>query len=264
MSLDFIVQYAQVFFLVFVRVVMIIELAPIISSVGVPQIAKIGLAFFTSVVVFPNIMAAGYPIPSAPLEYGLLVVGEAMIGIIVAFFLLVIYTAFLAVGEFFSVQTGFGFTQTLDVLSQVEVPIEGQFVNMIAMYVFISVDGFQKLFLVGIARSFALVSPLDLVIHRNDLFPVVLGSIGVLFQTALTMSLPVIGTLLLVTIGMGLLGKAAPQMNLLMMGFPVAIAVSFVVLFLITPFMIDSIAGVISNSFDVIARLFSVLHGAKP
>jgi len=262
-ALDFIVQNSQVFLLVFVRILAIIELAPVISSVGVPQIAKIGLAFFASVVVFPNVMHAGYPIPQAPLEYALLVMGEAMVGVIISFFLVVIYSAFLAVGEFFSVQTGFGFTQTFDVLAQVEIPIEGQFINIIAMYVFIAVGGFQKLFLLGIAQGFEKVRAVDLVVHRNDLFPMVLGSLGVLFQTALIMSLPVVGTLLLVSVGMGLLGKAAPQMNLLMMGFPIAITVSFVVLFLITPFMVDSIAIVIQKSFDSIARLLTLLQGAK-
>ena len=264
MSLDFIVQNAQLFFLVFVRILAIVEVAPLISSVGVPQIAKVGLALFTAVAIFPAVQQHGYPIPDAGLEYALLAVGEALLGIATGFFLTMIYSAFVAAGEFFSLQTGFGFTQTIDPLAQVEVPIEGQFINIIAMYVFISVDGFQKLFIVGVTQGLTTARAIDFVLHRDGLLPMVVGSIGVLFKTSLIMSLPVLGTLLLVSIGMGLLGKAAPQMNLLMMGFPVSITVAFAVMFLVAPFLIQSFALVVEKSFDTVRTLLQLVHGGAP
>ena len=79
MSLDFIATDAQLFLLVFVRILAIVELAPLLSSGGVPQIAKIGLSFFAAVVVFPSVQRAGYPIPNVALEYILLLIGEALI-----------------------------------------------------------------------------------------------------------------------------------------------------------------------------------------
>ncbi len=262
MAVDFIVQNAQLFFLVFVRVLAIIELAPIIGSPGVPQIAKIGLAFFTAVAVLPGVEARGYPIPSAALEYGLLAVGEALVGILISFFLTVIYSAFTAAGEFFSLQMGFGASEVFDALAQVELPLLGQFINIIGMFVFLSVDGFQRFFLVGIEQSFQTTRAVDFVLHRDGLFPMILGGLGVLFKTALTLSFPVLGTLVLVSVAMGLLAKAAPQMNLLMMGFPVSIAVAFVAMFLTMPLLVQSLSFVVDSSFDGLERLLMVAQGA--
>lgn len=263
MGLDFIVQNAQLFLLIFVRVLAIVELAPLVSSGGVPQIAKIGLSFFTAVAVFPAVAKAGYPIPDAALEYGLLVVGEALVGILISFMLMIIYSAFTAAGEFFSVQMGFGASEVFDALAQVEIPLVGQFVNVMAMFVFLSVDGFQRLFLTGVQQGFQTTRAIDFVLHRGDIFPMVLGSLGILFKTALIISLPVLGTLLLVSVAMGLLAKAAPQMNLLMMGFPISITIAFVVMFLAMPYLINTFALIIEKSFESIQQLFILAQGAR-
>ncbi|HUZ18484.1 MAG TPA: flagellar biosynthetic protein FliR [Spirochaetia bacterium] len=263
MSLDFIVQNSQLFLLVFVRILAIVELAPLLSTSGVPQIARIGLAFFVTSVVFPGVMTAGYPIPPSALEYGLLIVGEILIGIIIAFFLVIVYTAFNMAGEFFSLQMGFGASQVFDPLAQIEIPIMGQFVNSIAMFIFILVGGFQKLFLVGIAESFRSVRAVDFVIHRNDVFQTMIGSLAALFSESMIIAFPILGTLLLVSVGMGLLAKAAPQMNLLTMGFPITIMVAFLVLFLTMPFLVETVAGIVQQSFDGLGQLLMQMRGTR-
>jgi flagellar biosynthesis protein FliR len=262
-SLDFIVENSQLFLLVFIRILVIIEIAPLLSSVGVPQIAKIGLAFFVTAVVFPGVKQAGYPIPSAALEYALLLAGEFLIGLIIAFFLIIVYSAFTMAGEFFSLQMGFGASQVYDPLAQVEIPIMGEFINSIAMFIFILVGGFQKLFLIGVADSFRSVRAIDFVTHRNEIFHMMIGSLGALFGESMIIAFPILGTLLLVSVSMGLLAKAAPQMNLLTMGFPITITVAFVALFLTMPFLVEAIAGLVQQSFDGVTRLLMIMKGGQ-
>ncbi len=261
MSLDFIVNNAQLFLLVFVRILAIVELAPLLSTPGVPQIARIGLAFFVTSVVFPGVKQAGYPIPSSGVEYGFLLAGEALIGIIIAFFLVVVYSAFNMAGEFFSLQMGFSASEVFDPLAQVQIPIVGQFVNTIAMFIFLLVGGFQRLFLIGIVGSFRAVRAIDFVIHRNDLFHTMIGALSGLFEESLVIAFPILGTLLVVSVAMGLLAKAAPQMNLLTMGFPITIGVAFLLLFLTLPFLVEAMAGIIQQSFDNLTRLLILLRG---
>jgi flagellar biosynthetic protein FliR len=263
-SIDFIVGNAQLFLLVFVRILAIVELAPLLSSGGVPQIAKIGLSFFTAVVVFPSVYATGYPIPGSALEYILLLMGEALIGILVAFFLVIIYSAFNMAGEFFSLQMGFGASQVFDPLAQIEIPIMGQFINSIAMFIFILVNGFQKLFLYGILGSFKAVRAIDFVTHRDAVFQTMAGSLPNLFQTSLVIAFPILGTLLLVSVSMGLLAKAAPQMNLLTMGFPITITVAFITIFLTLPFLVEAMSNIVSQSYDSLAVLLTNMKGAHP
>jgi flagellar biosynthesis protein FliR len=240
----------NLFLLIAARVLAMIEVAPLLSSQGVPQVAKIGLAGFAASAVFPAVKAAGYAAPDDGAAFALLLVGEAMIGLIIGFFLSIVYSAFTTAGQFFSLQIGFGASETYDPLSEVELPIMGQFLNLIAMFVFVATSGFQKLFLVGVQGSFAAMRAGDLVARRNDLIPFLLQSVGALFQQALILSLPVLGTLFVISVAMGLLSKAAPQMNFLTEGFPITLAVTFFIMISALPFMMEAFSHLIEASFD--------------
>jgi flagellar biosynthetic protein FliR len=254
----------QVFFLIFARITALVETAPLLSSESIPQIAKIGLAFFASFLVFPWVMDAGYPIPEFGLDYALLVVGEALIGIVLGFFLTLVYSAFQLAGQYYSLQMGFGASEVFDPLAQIEIPIMGQFLNLIAMLIFLLVGGFQKIFLTGIYRSFQAMKALDLVVHRDDVVQMALAGMARLFEQSLVISFPILGILFLVSISTGLLAKAAPQMNLLMLGFPISIATAFIILFLMLPILADIFSAVIDYSFRELLRLFSVMGEAHP
>jgi flagellar biosynthetic protein FliR len=240
----------NLFLLVAVRILAMIEVAPLLSGTGVPQVAKLGLAGFAAAVVFPSVKAAGYPIPEDGMAYAFLVVGEATIGLIIGFFLSIVYTAFTTAGQFFSLQMGFGASETYDPLAEIELPLLGQFLNLIAMFVFVSTSGFQKLFLVGVEGSFKAMRAVDLVTRRNDLVSFVVKASGALLQQSLILAMPVLGTLFIVTVAMGLLSKAAPQMNFLTEGFPITITVTYVVMLTSLPFMMEAFSHLIEASFN--------------
>ncbi len=263
MDLRYLGENALLFFLLFARIMALVEIAPLLSSGSVPQIAKIGLALMTSILVLPGVAAAGYPIPDNGLSYAFLVVGEIMLGIIMGFFLVVIFTAFQVAGQFFSLQMGFGASEVYDPLAQIEIPLMGQYINLMAMFVFVSVGGFQKLFYTGVLQSFKVARAYDFLTQRDYLFNFMLSSIGGIFSQALIISLPILGVLMLESITMGLLAKAAPQMNLLMMGFPISIAVAFLVILLTLPFMVESFSIVVDNGFAQIADFLTNIAGEK-
>jgi flagellar biosynthetic protein FliR len=240
----------NLFLLVAVRILAMIEVAPLLSGTGIPQVAKLGLAGFAAAVVFPSVKAAGYPIPDDGMAYGLLVVGEAMIGLIMGFFLSIVYSAFTTAGQFFSLQMGFGASETYDPLAEVELPLLGQFLNIIAMFVFVATSGFQKLFLIGVEGSFKAMRAVDLVTRRDDIVSFVVKASGALLQQSLILSMPVLGTLFIVTVAMGLLSKAAPQMNFLTEGFPITITVTYVVMLTALPFMMEAFSHLIEASFN--------------
>jgi flagellar biosynthetic protein FliR len=242
----------RLFLLVFFRVIAMIEVAPLLSSSSIPQMAKIGLAFFTASTVFPWVLQSGYTIPANPVDYFFLVLGEVAIGLLIGFLLLLIFSAFQLAGQFFSLQMGFGASEVFDPLSQVEVPLMGEFLNLIAMLVFIAISGTGKFLLVGVLRSFQHLRAVDLVTHKEAIISLLVSGLGGLFQSALTISFPILGTLLLVSIVMGLLAKAAPQMDVLTMGFPVSIAVSFIILFATLPFLMTAFERIIDGSFQTI------------
>ena len=247
----------RLFLLVFFRILAMVELAPLLSSTSIPQLAKIGLALFTAATVFPTVLASQYPIPENVVEYALLVLGEVAIGLLLGFILNLIFSAFQLAGQFFSLQMGFGASEVFDPLSQVEIPLMGEFLNLIAMLVFIAVSGTTKFLLVGVQRSFQYLRAVDLVTHRDGIMAMLVSGLGGLFQSALQISFPILGTLLLVSVAMGLLAKAAPQMDVLTMGFPVSIGVSFLLLFAVLPFLMAAMGRIIDGGFQVLGTFIN-------
>jgi len=240
----------NLFLLIAARVLAFVEVAPLLSSAGVPQVAKIGLAGFAAAAVFPAVKAAGYAVPDNGTLYAMLLAGEAMIGLIMGFFLSILYAAFTTAGQFFSLQIGFGASETFDPLAEVELPLMGTFLNLVAMFIFVATSGFQKLFLIGVQGSFSAMRAADLVARRDDLVQFLLRATGALFQQSLVLAMPVLGTLFVISVAMGLLSKAAPQMNLLTEGFPISLAVTFFLLVTALPFMMEAFSRLVESGFN--------------
>jgi flagellar biosynthetic protein FliR len=161
---------------------------------------------------------------------------------------------------------GFSASEVYDALSQVENPLMGQYLNLIAMLVFMQTGFFQKLFLGGLVSSFKTISAYSIVsdMAGGAVLPrFFLRSLSELFANALVISLPVIGTLMLITISVGMLSKAAPQMNLLSEGFPIMLLTSFFILTALMPSIINAFSRCFDGGFARLEQLLLALGGKK-
>jgi flagellar biosynthetic protein FliR len=259
--LNEILAAAPAFLLVAARALAIVETAPLLSSDSIPQTAKIALAGFAAYAVFPAAPAGGDLNPYG-LYFFLLLIGEAIIGVITGFFITIVFSAFSTAGQFFSLQMGFGASETFDPLSQIENPLMGQFLNLVAMLVFLAAGGFRELFLGGFWRSVQSVSMVSLVEGREHVISMVLAGLSRLFLDAIIISMPILGTLFLTSLSTGLISKAAPQINILSEGFPISITVAFLLIFATMPFMVEAFSRVIESGFTVIRDLY-IRSGAQ-
>lgn len=261
MVLEAIARNAPIFFLIFVRIYALLRIAPITSSAAIPGIARVAITFFAAFTVYPSVIASGYVVSGSLLGFMLLLIGEALIGILTALFLVVIFAAFQLAGQFFSLQMGFGASQVFDPMAQIEIPLVGQLLNMVATMVFVISGGLQRIFLHGVLGSFEALTAVDIAAARGDLYALVTASLPLLFSQALILSFPILGTLFMLQVTMGLFGKAAPQMNLLMLGFPLAIGVAFVIMLLIMPFLVEAFDLALDGAFREIQTMFSWVRG---
>jgi flagellar biosynthetic protein FliR len=264
--LDTILANAAVFLLIFARCIAMILVSPLFSSRAIPRAAVLALAFFISFLMFPTVSANGFdtmfgPLTAFTLPYLFTLAGEALIGIIIGFYVTIIFSAFSTAGQFFSFQTGLGASEVYDALSQVSNPILGQYLNLMAMLLFLRVGGFQQLFLSGLLRSFQSVSAVALIVSRDVFYRFLLSGLTNLFFDAFMIALPVSGVLFLVSVSMGLLTKAAPQMNLLSEGLPLTILVSFFVIALLLPAMCDFFLSAFDRGFRSIEQLYTAVSG---
>lgn len=248
---------APYFFLAAVRIFAMILSTPLLSIQSVPRIVKVALAGLVAFIILPNAYTEGWDVAPFSLDYVLLVAGESLIGIITGFFVSMVFATFSSAGQFFSYQMGFGASEVYDALAQIENPLLGQFLNLVAMLVFLEINGFQTLFLGGVLRSFQSLNCLSLVASRAVFLPFFLKGLSTLFLNAMTIALPIVGTLFLVHVAMGLVSKAAPQMNLMSEGFPITILVSFVLLVLSMPIMINLFVSIIQAGFASFEELLA-------
>ena len=272
--LERIVSDASVFLFVAVRCFATIMTLPLFSSRTVPRAAKIALAGYMAFFIFPQISLAdgifssykSYISPEGnfSLEYLLLLAGEAMIGIILGFFVQIIFASFSTAGQFFAFQMGFSASEVYDALSQVENPLMGQFFNLIAMLIFLQGHWAQLLFGKGLAASFETMNAMNIVMAagRQEIITFLLSSLTRLFACAFVIALPIMGILLLVSITTGILGKAAPQMNLLSEGFPVLILLSFFIIMSLMGSLCDYFISSFASGFSILESLFAFFRSS--
>lgn len=259
---DFILSKAPVFLLIVARVGGLIFTAPLLSTRSVSRIVKIAIVGFIAFLCMPYYPVSDY-MEIFSFHYILLLLGEALIGILTGFYVLMIFSTFSTAGQFFAYQMGFGASGVYDTLSQVENPLMGQYFNFIAAIIFLQIKGFQKLFFTGIVESISKVNCFVFLSQEKPIVNLLFKSMATLFLNAMIMSMPIMGTLVLIHVTMGLLTKAAPQMNLLSEGFPVTILVTFFLLTIMFPFLIDTFDEILEGGFTSLHYLFLELGASK-
>lgn len=267
--LEQIVWQAPFFLLVAVRCFALIMTMPLFSMRTISRVAKIALTGYMAYLIFPHIDAKIY-LPyiaenaAFSLGYILILVGEALIGVITGFFVSIIFSAFSTAGQFFAFQMGFSASEVYDALSQVENPLMGQFFNLIAMLIFLQGHWAQLLFGKGLAASFQTMNAMNIVMAagRQEIITFLLSSLTRLFACAFVIALPIMGILLLVSITTGILGKAAPQMNLLSEGFPVLILLSFFIIMSLMGSLCDYFISSFASGFSILESLFAFFRNS--
>ena len=266
--LERILANSPVFLLIAVRCFAMVMTLPLFSIRNVSRISKIALTGYMAYILFPHVDFSVYAPYIASdgalsLPYIMLLVGEGLIGLLTGFYVSMFFAAFSSAGQFFAFQMGFSASEVYDALSQVENPLMGQFFNLVAMLIFLQSDWALLLFSKALVASFDSLNALSLVIQRESIVRFLLGSLTKLFADAFLISLPIMGTLLLISVTMGILSKAAPQMNLMSEGFPIMILVSFFIIWSLFPQICEFFIRSFSSGFSSLQRLFVITGGGS-
>ncbi|MBO7162854.1 MAG: flagellar biosynthetic protein FliR [Spirochaetaceae bacterium] len=247
---------APLYLLVAARCLAMFMTLPLFSTRSVSTVAKVALAGYVAFLVLPTAFGGGYQgldsiYDISTLQYVLLLVGEGLLGIISGFFITILFAAFSSAGQFFSFQMGLSAAEAYDALSQVENPLMGQLLNLIAMLLFMTTEGFQQVFLHGMVESLQSMNAMSLVVaeSRSAFLQLLLEGLTGLFFNAMMIALPLTGTFFLVSVAMGLLSRAAPQMNLLSEGIPLTMLLGFLLLFLALGPMCDLFIRLFDGAF---------------
>ena len=264
--MDNFVNFFQIYLLIMVRFAAILMVAPLFSSNVIPNSIKMALAFIATATIFP--LVADTNVQAAPtfVEYFLTLVNEALIGILIGFLMSIIFAAYQVMANFFEIQMGFGISETVDPISQVTVPVLGQLQSLIVILIFIAIDGpswvvrtlfysFKSMPVLSDASKAVFMSSFNGVIDRMIYY------MSSLFSIALSLALPIMLTLFLLSLSLGLLSKAAPQMNVLMLGFPMQIAVGIITYYILIPVLVSNFMKILEYTISDVNNVITFLSG---
>ncbi len=237
-----IAHWLSAFIWPFVRVLALFTAAPVFSHRAFPRRARVGLAFMITLIVAPLLPPANAQALFSPLGL-LLLLQQLLIGFGIGFSVRITFAAIEAAGDLVGFQMGLGFATFVDPQHNQQAPIIGSFLGILASLVFFALDG-HLILLSALIDSFT-SAPIA-VDGLRQFHPQALVTLGAtIFSLGLHIALPMVGAIMISNIALGLLSRAAPQLNIFAIGFPVTLMIGFWSLWMSLPFL----GGVIEAAF---------------
>lgn len=250
-------EQLPVFLLAMIRIMSFLVTVPIFSYRNIPTGYKVGLGFFLALIVTPTLHVQ---IQTIDEFFLLLAIKEVVVGLSVGFIAAMIFYAIQVAGGFIDMQMGFAMASIFDPQTGIQTPITGRYFYIFAILLLLSINGHHML-INGIMNSFNLVSVDKLVFFNQtgNIAHFVMDAFKKMFLIAFQMSFPVVVSLFLVDLALGLVARTVPQINIFVVGFPLKIFAGFVVILLIIStifFMIQRIFQEMMNAMGTLLKLF--------
>jgi flagellar biosynthetic protein FliR len=210
------------------RITAFFMFVPIISSQLVPARVRMGLAVMITLIVAP-LLPAMPAFDGLSLTTFLLIGQQLLIGFSMAFIFQMFFQIFVLAGQMIAMQMGLGFASLSDPVNGVSVVVMGQFYLMLTMLMFVCMNGHLVIIEVFI-ESFKTM-PVAVGSFDSGIFIQLVTWAVWMFASALMIALPAVCALLVVNFAFGIMNRAAPQLNVFALGFPISMLVGLVIVF---------------------------------
>lgn len=232
-----------------VRILGFIAIAPFWGSSGIPRRTRLILGIALAIALAPALP----PMPSlspGSLKGLWVMLQQMLIGLSMGFAARIVFSAFEFMGEVIGAQMGLGFATFYDPMSSSQTPVIAEFFTLLATLIFFAFNG-HLLYFSALAQSFwdipITMQAIDPGSWRNLLQ---LGS--KIFSFGLFLALPILVALIITNLALGVLTRAAPQLNLFAIGFPLTLMLGFATLVVCLDYLAQPIQGVFEFSMKAI------------
>jgi len=243
---------AIIFILLFSRISGFFAFLPFFSHTNISVSIKTALALYITILLFP--VATYTQLPMTELSMFFAVVTELSFGFFAGFLLNIVFGALSFAGSQISMVMGFSMATVFDPLSGNNSPLISQILTLLAVMVFLFFDG-HHLILLYLSDSLSEVTLGGFYPH-DGLLKVMVSAVANLFKLGLIIAFPIIALSLLSDIIFGMLMKTMPQFNLLVVGFPIKIFLSTLVLVTILGSMMKLFREDFLRYFELLKALF--------
>lgn len=246
------------FLLVFVRAGAMLLSSPVFGAQNTPLPIRI----LTTLAIAAALTCALQPkvgaVPASLYDMGAAVAVEALAGLLIGLFMQLALQAVLIAGTLLDTQIGLGMSQTLNPVAGVPVSVLAQYKFLLGVVIFLCING-HHVMLQAFARSYDMM-PAGAAIGAGKFAAVQAGYLSLLGQTcllALTIAAPVLAVSLVVDAALGVVSKAVPQMQAIMVGMPAKLVMGMISLSIALPALVAGVNNAVENATDSIFKVMS-------
>ncbi len=233
---DFSVLQLEVLFLVLLRTSVVIYLLPVIGSEQVPFQLRAGLSVMISLILYMALPPQYLVAPGSPIELVGMALRELYVGVVMGFAASFVFLGIRMAGSWMDQQAGFAMLQMFNPLMDEQGSAIGSFVLLIFGILFLMWDG-HLFFIKALAESFRIIPISGANWNAREVAGVIGHMTAAAFLFGLKTAAPVLVTLLVTTMGLAIISRIMPQMNVWMVAIPLKLGLGIGTLALVLPFL---------------------------
>lgn len=233
------------------RIAAMLAIAPIFGARMVPVKIRLILALLLTSVIVPTLPAMPPVDPLSPAG-ALVLAQQLIIGLAIGFSIQLVFATLVVAGQTTAMGMGLGFASLVDPQNGVQVPVVGQYYVVVATLLFLAMNGHLALIQVLVDSFRTLPVGVD-ALSRQELREVAWWG-GRMFAGAVMVALPAVAAILLANLSFGVVSRAAPQLNIFGVGFPVIMTLGFVALMFIVPSLLPHLERLLQDAFGAVGQ----------
>lgn len=246
----------EFFLLILVRLTVFLYAAPFFSQKGIPNQVKIGLAFFMAILLYGVIPDKTIPAYNTVWGYAIIVVREALAGLLIGFAAVICTTVVSFAGRIIDMETGLSMANLIDPTTNTSESISGVLFQYIITLMLI-VSGMYEYIIRAVVQTFELIPVGRAVFNPDKLVESILLFLRDYMSIGFRICLPVFAVMLLLNAVLGIMARVAPQLNMFAVGMQMKVLIGLVTLFL-TAGMLPRVSEMV---FDEVKRAMTTFVG---
>jgi flagellar biosynthetic protein FliR len=236
----------------FIRISSMFISIPILSIKSIPAKIRLMTAFLITLIVVP-LLQVNPEIVIFSYEGLMVTIQQMAIGLSTGYILQMVFAVMVVGGQSIAYSMGLGFASLVDPATGVQVPVVAQIFMVTSTLLFLSVNG-HLLVIEMLVESFKTL-PIGVVgISLDDIWSIIIWS-SQMFSAGVLLALPVLAALLFVNISFGVAARAAPQLQIFGVGFPITIMLGMVLIWVSLSNILDVFSDVLIDGFSLINQV---------
>lgn len=236
----------------FIRISSMFVSIPIFSIKSIPTKVRVLIAFLITLIVIP-LLEVNPNISIFSYEGLMVTIQQLLIGLSTGFILQMVFAVMVIGGQSIAYSMGLGFASLVDPATGVQVPVVAQIFMVTSTLLFLSVNG-HLLLIEMLVESFKTLPIAAVGFSVDDIWSIIIWS-SQMFSAGVLLALPVLAALLFVNISFGVAARAAPQLQIFGVGFPITIMLGMVLIWVSISNILEVFSEVLTNGFSLINQL---------